>query len=135
MLNNCNAVSTDTMHRIKFNKNVNPEKIVLAYYCSIAFAFTEICGRSYGGGVLEILPGEVGDIYIPSLDIVPDLVVHKVLCEVDNIVRNKKDIEEALDLVDKKVLKEYLDITIEDSLTARKIWKKMQTRRLGRGSI
>ena len=41
------------------------------YYNSISFAFTELCGRSYGGGVLEILPGEVGNIYVPKLDMVP----------------------------------------------------------------
>ena len=59
VLNRCNAVSTDTMHRIKFNEGVNAENVLLSYYNSISFAFTEICGRSYGGGVLEILPGEV----------------------------------------------------------------------------
>ena len=54
VLNRCNAVSTDTMHRIKFNEGVNAENVLLSYYNSISFAFTEICGRSYGGGVLEI---------------------------------------------------------------------------------
>lgn len=51
VLNQCGAVSTDTMHRIKFNEGVDPENILLAYYNSVSFAFTEICGRSYGGGV------------------------------------------------------------------------------------
>ena len=67
MLNCCNAVSTDTMHRIKFNDGVEPERILLSYYNSISFAFTELCGRSYGGGVLEILPREVGNILVPNL--------------------------------------------------------------------
>lgn len=41
----------------------------LAYYKdAISFAFTEICGRSYGGGVLEILPSEMGKIMLPILD-------------------------------------------------------------------
>lgn len=53
------------MHRVKFNDDVEPERILLSYYNSISFAFTELCGRSYGGGVLEILPGEVGNI-LPS---------------------------------------------------------------------
>lgn len=52
------------MHRIKFNDGVNAENVLLSYYNSISFAFTEICGRSYGGGVLEILPGEVGNIML-----------------------------------------------------------------------
>lgn len=70
VLNCCDAVSTDTMHRIKFNNDIEPERIVLSYYNSISFAFTEICGRSYGGGVLEILPGEVGNVLVPILDCV-----------------------------------------------------------------
>ena len=57
VLNRCGAVSTDTMHRIKFKEGVTPEDILLAYYNSISFAFTEICGRSYIGGVLDILTG------------------------------------------------------------------------------
>ncbi len=42
VLNRCNAVSTDTMHRMKFNSDVKRENILLAYYNSISFAFTEI---------------------------------------------------------------------------------------------
>ncbi len=71
VLNCCNAVSTDTMHRIKFHEEIEPERIVLSYYNSISFAFTELCGRSYGSGVLEILPGEVGNIMVPKLDGIP----------------------------------------------------------------
>lgn len=32
---------------------------------SISFAFTEICGRNYGGGALELLPKETGNILVP----------------------------------------------------------------------
>ena len=57
VLNCCNAVSTDTMHRIKFNNDIEPERIVLSYYNSISFAFTEICGRSYGGRGIRNIAG------------------------------------------------------------------------------
>ena len=133
VLNCCDAVSTDTMHRIKFNNGVMPERIVLSYYNSISFAFTEICGRSYGGGVLEILPGEVGNILVPVLDSVPIEKAREVLKEVDSIVRDGKDIELALDLVDNEILAAYLGIEEEICTATRKIWKKMQRRRLKRG--
>ncbi|MEG1427941.1 MAG: N-6 DNA methylase, partial [Oscillospiraceae bacterium] len=68
VLNRCGAVSTDTMHRMKFNAGVEPENVLLSYYNSISFAFTELCGRSYGGGVLEILPREMGNIILPKID-------------------------------------------------------------------
>lgn len=133
VLNCCNAVSTDTMHRIKFNDGVEPERIILSYYNSISFAFTEICGRSYGGGVLEILPGEVGNILVPILDNIPLDEVKKILKKVDNIVKNQENIESALDMVDQEVLISFLDIHPDVCVTARQIWKKMQHRRLKRG--
>ena len=133
VLNCCGAVSTDTMHRIKFNKGIEPERIVLSYYNSISFAFTEICGRSYGGGVLEILPREVGNILVPILDCVPIKKIRETLYQVDEIVRKGEDIERALDLVDNSILEEYLHIDNEICSAARKIWKKMQHRRLKRG--
>ena len=133
VLNCCEAVSTDTMHRLKFNEGVDPERIVLSYYNSISFAFTEICGRSYGGGVLEILPGEVGNILVPVLEDVPLEVVRDTLLQVDQTIRSGEDIEKVLDIVDKKILIENLKVDDEVCKMARRIWKKMQRRRLKRG--
>ena len=133
VLNCCDAVSTDTMHRIKFYEGVEPERVVLSYYNSIAFAFTEICGRSYGGGVLEILPGELGNVVLPVLDMVPMEKVRAVLEQVDRIVRSGTDIERALDLVDEEILVSVLQMEAEALKMARRIWKKMQHRRLKRG--
>lgn len=132
VLNCCNAVSTDTMHRIKFNDGIEPERVVLSYYNSISFAFTELCGRSYGGGVLEILPGEVGNIVVPVLDCVPIEIVREILKMVDCIVRESDDIEKALDIVDNRILGTYLHIDTEICSSARIIWKKMRRRRLKR---
>lgn len=133
VINKCNAVSTDTMHRIKFNEGINAENILLSYYNSISFAFTEICGRSYGGGVLEILPGEVGNIMLPIVENIDESLKSELLQKIDNIVRNDEDIEKALDLVDKKLLVEVMGIDREICFSCRGIWKKMQKRRLGRG--
>ncbi|MDE7311032.1 MAG: class I SAM-dependent methyltransferase [Eubacterium sp.] len=133
VLNCCGAVSTDTMHRIQFYDGIEPERIVLSYYNSISFAFTEICGRSYGGGVLEILPGEVGNIVLPVLDSIPTDTVREVLGQVDQIIRKNESIELALDLVDQKILVDGLGMEAQDCTAAREIWKKMQRRRLKRG--
>lgn len=132
VLNRCGAVSTDTMHRIKFNDDVEPENILLAYYNSISFAFTEICGRSYGGGVLEILPGEMGNILLPEIPHIPPAFRDELLKEIDRAVRNGDNIEKALDLVDREVLVKLLGIDADICSQCRGIWKKMQKRRLGR---
>jgi len=133
VLNCCNAVSTDTMHRIKFYEGVEPERVVLSYYNSISFAFTEICGRSYGGGVLEILPGELGNVLLPVLDAVPLERVREILNKVDGTIRRGDGIEGALDLVDREILVKELGVKEETCAAARNIWKKMQQRRLKRG--
>jgi adenine-specific DNA-methyltransferase len=133
VLNCCNAVSTDTMHRIKFNEGIEPERILLSYYNSISFAFTELCGRSYGGGVLEILPGEAGNIIVPKLDDIPMSKIKNILEQIDKIVRDKDYIEKALDIVDDEILVKDLGIQKELCDNARVIWKKLQNRRLKRG--
>ena len=132
-MNQCDAVSTDTMHRIKFYEGIDPERAILSYYNSISFAFTELCGRSYGGGVLEILPGEVGNIYVPKLDMIPIEEIRELLEQIDSIVRNNQNIEDALDIVDKKILMDILGFEQKVCEDARSIWKKLQRRRLNRG--
>ena len=133
VLNKCNAVSTDTMHRMKFYLGVEPENVLLSYYNSISFAFTEICGRSYGGGVLEILPGEMGNIMLPKIKEINAELRTDLLQHIDAIVRSDGNIEAALDIVDQKVLVEMLGIDPDWCTQCRSIWKKMQKRRLGRG--
>ena len=109
VLNRCNAVSTDTTHRIKFIEGVDPELVLISYYNSISFAFTEICGRSYGGGVLEILPGEVGNIMLPKIQDLPPEKKNDIINQINNIVRNNQDIELALDVGDLAII-ELLEI-------------------------
>ena len=133
VLNHCGAVSTDTMHRMKFNSDINPQNILLSYYNSISFAFVEICGRSYGGGVLEILPGEMGNIFLPKINKIDPVKRKSLLQRVDSIVRSDTDIEQALDIVDNEVLVGILGIEADWCLRCRKIWRKLMQRRIGRG--
>ena len=56
VLNRCGAISTGTMHRMKFRGGIDPELAIIAYYNSVAFAFTGLCGRSYGAVCLRFCP-------------------------------------------------------------------------------
>ena len=131
VLNQCSAVSTDTTHRIKFNEGVDPELVLISYYNSISFAFTEICGRSYGGGVLEILPGEVGKIMLPKVQSLPPEKKSDIIHQIDNVIRNNQDVEQALDVGDKAIV-DLLGINSDWCKRCRRIWKKLQHRRLKR---
>ena len=132
VLNHCGAVSTDTMHRIKFKANVNALNVLLGYYNSVSFAFAEICGRSYGGGVLEILPREMGKILLPIVNDIDAQLRTELLNKIDEVVRYNQDIEKALDIVDEKILVNHLGLKREICLQCRSIWKKLQKRRLAR---
>lgn len=132
VLNECNAISTDTMHRMKINDGVDKRLLLLSYYNSVSFAFAETCGRSYGGGVLEILPGEMGNILIPKLEHIAPSKRNRLLNMVDFIVRTDSNIENALDLVDREILQDELGVSQNVCSKCRSIWKKLKTRRLGR---
>ena len=134
VLNSCGAVSTDTMHRMKFNNGVEAENVLLSYYNSVSFAFTELCGRSYGGGVLEILPGEMGNIMLPKIESIDPHTRTTLLALVDDVVRQDQDIELALDAVDQEILVRLLGVDASLCLQCRLIWKRLQARRLGRGT-
>lgn len=129
VLNEIGAVSTDTMHRIIFKQGLDKRKILLSYYNSISFAFTEIEGRSYGGGVLEILPSEVEKVMLPNLQYLDDETTTRMLQKIDFAVRNKKDIEPVLDEIDQKILVEFLGIQKETVTSFRGIWHKLMNRR------
>lgn len=68
IINGVSAVSTDTFHRVTFKDDMDPLKIIFAFYSSITLSSIELSGRSYGGGALEILPGDTLDIRIPKID-------------------------------------------------------------------
>lgn len=118
---------------MKFNSGVDGDLLLLSYYNSISFAFTEICGRSYGGGVLEILPGEMGKIMLPIINNIDFALKQELLEYIDDVVRNEKNIEIALDYIDQRLLVDTLGISKEWCTSCRSIWKKLQTRRLLRG--
>lgn len=132
VLNDCDAVSTDTMHRIKFNDGIDKKRIQLSYYNSISFAFSEISGRSYGGGVLEILPSELSKVVLPKIGDLSSQKVDELLEFVDSNIREKNNIEVILDRLDKEILIDLLEININECNQFREIWRTLQKRRLGR---
>lgn len=135
VLNHNETVSTDTMHRVRFNLVDNEKKAVLAYYNSIAFAYTELEARSYGGGVLEILPRELENVRIPNVIDLPidEAIVDMLFDYLNNNIRTEGNIEEALDLIDTVILIEHMNLNENLVKSFRGIWHKLKDRRMGRG--
>ncbi len=128
VLNHVEASSTDTIHRIRFlSEEYSPESIVVCFLNSLTFAFSEVTGRSYGGGVMTFEPTEIGELLIP---VVEDHGIDVYI--IDKLIREDR-IEEVLDIVDKVVLIDHYGFTLEETLELRNIWLKMSNRRINRG--
>ena len=128
IINEAKAYTTDTMHRVTVKEDINLEALTASYYNSISLAFSEICGRSHGGGVLELMPNEVEEILLPY-----DKNNSELLPTIDKMIREKRDISEILKITNEQILKENLGFSQKEIDLADKIWKKLSTRRLNRG--
>jgi adenine-specific DNA-methyltransferase len=101
IINEAKAFTTDTMHRVTVKEKADIKALTASYYNSLSFAFAEICGRSHGGGVLELMPNEVERILLPYNEKNAEL-----LPIIDKMIREKKDISELLKITNEKILKE-----------------------------
>ena len=112
---------TDTILRVKVNESFDKDWLAAASMNSLTFATAELKGRSYGGGVLELLPSEAEEMLLPrncgKLD----------LGELDHFARSA-DIEEVVSQIDLKVLSP-LGMSPNDIAKLNSIWKKMRDRR------
>ncbi len=128
ILNNAQATCTDTIHRVKLKPGLPSQTITGAFLNSLTFALTEITGRSYGGGVLELEPNEAEKLLLPlggaeQLDI----------DELDRLLR-AGDIYAALDITDHVLLQQHMGLSISDIQRLRIIWEKLRDRRINRKS-
>ncbi len=126
VVNGVQATSTDTIHRVRLKEGVDGRLLATVFFNSLILAWAEVCGRSYGGGVLELEPREAEELpifYDASIDID---------CEkVEALLRQNKPYE-ALEYVDTIVLKNHLGF---DDLMIGKIrsaWEQLKDRRVNR---
>lgn len=130
VLNEANAYTTDTMHRVFIHEGVNKRAFVASYYNSLSFVFAEIQGRNFGGGCLELMPSEVGGIRLPYRE------ENAVLFDrIDEMLRSKKSADEILDYTDAIILRQGYGFSAREAAMARSIWHKIMNRRLSRETL
>lgn len=125
--NKARAYTTDTMHRVFLKEKTNIKALTASFYNSLSFAFSEIVGRSYGGGVLELMPNEVEEILIPYKKENAEMIE-----KLDQMFREKKNINEILAYSDEIILKKGFGFSDKEVKLANRIWKKLSGRRLNR---
>ncbi len=126
ILNGAAATCTDTIHRVRLRNGVPARTVAASFLNSLTFAFAEVTGRSYGGGVLELEPNEAEKLPLPligadSLD----------LEQLDALLRDG-NILAALDITDHVLLREGLGLSGEETKMLRTIWQKLRDRRVNR---
>jgi adenine-specific DNA methylase len=126
--NAAGATTTDTVHRVRVRDGLDPLALSVAFHNSTTFAFAEVMGRSYGGGILELEPREAELLPVPS----PAHVTPGLIADVDMLLKSGET-EKVLDLVDRQVLVDGLGW--EPSLVAacREAWISLRDRRAHRG--
>jgi hypothetical protein len=130
VLNNAGAYTTDTMHRVFINEGVNKKAFVASYYNSLSFAFAEILGRNFGGGCLELMPSEVGGIYLPYRE-----ENEQIFDKLDEMLRKKATADEILNYTDEIILHQGVGLSNDEVKLARSIWHKIINRRLTRETL
>jgi len=126
--NSTGATSTDTIHRVRMVNGTPPAALAAASINSVTFAFSEVLGRSYGGGVLELEPREAEALPYPD----PDGLSAKDIKQVDALLR-AGELMAALDYVDQRLLVDQAGIDPALVATLRGAWQRLRDRRLARG--
>ena len=127
ILNESQAYTTDTMHRVTIKPDLDIKSFISSYYNSLSLASTEILGRSHGGGVLELMPNEAENIFLPFQNNNSDLFL-----TIDEMLRAKVDISNILDITNKQILELNYGLSSNDVKLAHDIWVKLSSRRLNR---
>lgn len=130
VLNEAGAYTTDTMHRVFIHEGVNRKAFIASYYNSLSFAFAEILGRNFGGGVLELMPSEVSGIYLPYRE-----ENEKIFEQLDKMLREKTPVDKMLDYTDEVLLRQGMGFSEREVKMSRSIWHKLMGRRLSRETL
>ena len=99
--------------------------LIFSFYNSVTLAFSEIHGRYYGGGVLELTPSEFKSLPIPYIKINSD-----EFNEFVDIFNKKTSIEDVLSFSDNILLARNPLIEQEDIEALREVREILMDRRL-----
>jgi len=119
--NEIEAYTTDTAYRITTH-NVNAKKLVYCFINSFTALSSELEGRHYGGGVLELVPSEIERLYIP----VPRKT-RVAMKNLDKTIRSGSA-NDVLALQDSKVLAD-LGLSKNEIVCMQDSWCRLRNRR------
>lgn len=123
ILNEKGAYTTDTVYRISIiDNNIKSHELVFSFVNSFTALTSELEGRFYGGGVLELVPSEIEKTFIPIVSI------HKL--QLDDLDRDFQNLntQEILKRQDEIILKE-IGLNKKEREIIHDAWLKLRNRR------
>ena len=60
------CAATDTIHRVRWRQPARGRRHAVSFMNTWTLLASELTGRSYGGGVLELMPGEANQLPLPE---------------------------------------------------------------------
>jgi len=123
--NNSNALVTDSAYKVRMRNGYDINSFIYSFYNTLTLLLSELDGRYYGGGVLELIPSEFKKLSIPYTEISNN--------QFENFTtdfENKSNIEQILTQNDLNILNPILGINTEDLLKLTAIRNKLRKKRL-----
>ena len=131
IINEANAYVTDAFYRIRMKEGLSEKNLSFSFFNTFTFIYSELMGRYYGGGVLELTPNEFKGLPIPYINKTVDGKLKKL----DHMVRNRTNLSEILDYTDKVILQEIYGVSKQETTQLRNIYRKLLIRRLKKNDV
>jgi len=120
--NDARVFVTDSAYKVQTKKEYNIDSFIYSFYNSLTLAFSELEGRYYGGGVLELTPNEFRILPIP----------YSKVEDFDRFKENFKDknnIKYILEKYNYRILNKSLGLNKEEINRIESIRKKLINKR------
>jgi adenine-specific DNA-methyltransferase len=116
------CAASDTIHRVTWLQPSRGRRHAVSFMNTWTLLASELTGRSYGGGVLELMPGEANHLPLPE----PSEELEGIFERVDEMVR-ARDSFAAVEAIDEIVLPK--NMSKKDRLSLHSILEKLIQRR------
>ncbi|MEK3672652.1 Eco57I restriction-modification methylase domain-containing protein [Paenibacillus sp. FSL R10-2771] len=125
IINEADVCVTDTAYRITMKENFETKSFTFSFYNSLTLVFTELFGRFYGGGVLELTPNEFKKLPLPYVEVEEEEINH-----LDFMFRTKVELNEILEYTNFIILEKGFGFTKDEIKSLDKARELLMTRRL-----
>lgn len=129
LFNAAGVMTTDTVYRGWMREPFagREAELVAGFHNSVSLLSAELEGRSFGGGVLELVPSELNRLLVPfDIDLAPQLA------SLDALARRDPDERRLVEATDMLLAARLPDVSGGTLVTLREAWSALVERRLKR---